>query len=45
MADMGIHLAVSRLGTAPTMDLMRALENIRARLSGDPNAGIIPHPA
>ena len=39
MADMGIHLAVSRLGTTPTMDLMRTLENIRARLSGDPNAG------
>ena len=41
MVDMGIHLAVSRLGAAPTMDLMRTVENTRARLSGDPNAGNI----
>ncbi len=40
MVDVGVKMVVTRLGTSPVMELMRMLESVRARNSGDPSAGV-----
>jgi len=38
MVDVGVKMVSARLGAAPVVEMMRLLEGVRARLSGDPAA-------